>query len=137
MTREFKNLNVEALRKLIDELASTHPNAQDEKFNGVMEQLREMNELLKDFDNLSPADMQETEKRILECQVKSKEAMEEFLKQYGSSIEEAEEYFKNPQNFSPKEWQRFQELRQGVESAIRPSLQGRSIKQIETKERNR
>ena len=119
MNTATKQLNIEALRKIIVGVTSASHTPNDEKFNVVLEKLQTMNELLHDLSTLKDEnDLQEVRRQIAICQQQSREAMEAFLNKHGTSIEQTEAYFRDPNNFSQKEWENFQRIRREVEEAV-------------------
>jgi hypothetical protein len=119
MTTANKQINTEAFKRLIDELAQVNLGPYNKGLSGLVEKFGVMNELLADLSTLNKEeDIQEARKRIALCRNECQEAMNGFLAQFGTTYDETAEYFNNPMNFSQGEWENLQAIRHKVEDTV-------------------
>lgn len=119
MTTTQKQLNTEAFRKLLSELSQVNLGPFSKGLHDLVEKMEVMNQLLADLPTLTKEeDLAEARKRIGLCQQECQEAMNRFLAQFGTSMEETAEYFSNPMNFSQRDWENLQSIRLKVEDTV-------------------
>jgi hypothetical protein len=119
MTTAQKQLNSEAFRKLLSELSQVNLGPFTTGLHDLVEKMEIMNQLLADLPTLTKEeDLAEARKRIGHCQQECQEAMNRFLAQFGTSMEETAEYFNNPMNFSQRDWENLQGIKLRVEDTI-------------------
>lgn len=119
MTTAQKQLNTEAFRKLLGELSQVNLGPFGEGLHDLIEKMEVMTQLLADLPTLSKEeDQAEARKRIGHCQQECQEAMNRFLSQFGTSMEETAEYFSNPINFNQRDWENLQTIRHRVEDTV-------------------
>jgi len=119
MTTANKRLNTEAFQRLIDELAQANFGPSEKGLDSLVEKFGAMNQLLAELSTLNKEDdIQEARKRIALCRNECQEAMNGFLAQFGTTYEDTAQYFNNPMNFSQKEWEELQTIKNRVEDTV-------------------